>query len=87
MYLNVFNSWRYLQKQILKVNAIQYNSTNAHSYKVVMHIQKLYYFCNTSSRDDGPKLGRKYLENNWLRKVYQPIPAKYHKINTAIWKD
>ena len=47
-----------------KVNAIQYNSTNAHSYKVVMYIQKLHHFCNTSSPDDGPRLGRKYLENN-----------------------
>ena len=39
----------------------QYNSTNAHSYKVVMYMQKLHHFCNTSSPDDGPKLGRKYL--------------------------
>ena len=60
MYLNVFNYWRYLLKQIQKVNATQYNSTNAHSYKEVMHIQKLHHFCNTFSPDDGPKLGRKY---------------------------
>ena len=52
-----------------------------------MYIQKLHHFCNTSSPDDGPKLGRKYLGNNLLWKVYQPIPAEYHKINTAIQKD
>ena len=52
-----------------------------------MYIQKLHHFCNTSSPDDGPKLGRKYLENKQLWKVYQPIPAEYHKINTAIRKD
>ena len=34
------------------------------SYKVVMYIQKLHHFCNTSSPDDGPKLGGKYLGNN-----------------------
>ena len=34
------------------------------SYKVVMYIQNLHNFCNTSSPDDGPKLGRKYLGNN-----------------------
>ena len=34
------------------------------SYKVVMCIQKLDHFCNTSSSDDDPKLGRKYLGNN-----------------------
>ena len=33
------------------------------SYKVVMYIQKLHHFCNTSSFDDGPMLGRKYLGN------------------------
>ena len=32
------------------------------SYKVVMYIQKLHDFCNTSSPDDGQKLGGKYLE-------------------------
>ena len=63
MYLNVFNYWRYLLKQIRKVNATHYNSTNAHSYKVVMYIQKLHPFCNTSSPDDGPKLRRRYLGN------------------------
>ena len=36
-----------------KKNATQYNSTNAHSYKVVMFIHKLNHFCNTSSPDDG----------------------------------
>ena len=39
MYLYVFRYWRYLYKQIRKVNATQYDSTNAHSYKVVMYIQ------------------------------------------------
>ena len=34
------------------------------SYKVVMYIQKLHHFHNTSSPDDGPKSGRKYLGNN-----------------------
>ena len=57
MYLNVFSYWRYLSKQIQKVNATQYNSTNAHSYKVVIYIDKLH-------PDDGPGLGRKYLVNN-----------------------
>ena len=87
MYLNAFSYWCYLYKQIRKVNTTQYNSTNAHSYKVVMYIQKLHHFCNTSSPDDGPKLGRKYLGNNKLWKVYQTIPAEYQKINTAIRKD
>ena len=39
MYLNVFSYWHYLLKEIRKVNATQYNSTNAHSYKVVMYIK------------------------------------------------
>ena len=34
------------------------------SYKVVMDIEKLRLFCNTSSPDDGPTLDRKYLGNN-----------------------
>ena len=34
------------------------------SYKVIMYIQKLHHFCNTSSPDDGPKLDRKNLGNN-----------------------
>ena len=36
------------------------------SYKVVMYILKFHHFCNTSSPDDGPKLGSKYLGNNQL---------------------
>ena len=52
-----------------------------------MYIQKLHPFCNTSSPDDGPKSGRKYLGNKQLWKIYQSIPAEYFKINTAIWKD
>ena len=57
------------------------------SYKVAMYMQKLHHFCNTSSPDDGPKSGRKYLGNRQLWKIYQSIPAEYYKINTAIWKD
>ena len=49
-----------LWKQIRKVNTTQYNSTNTHSYKIVMYMQKLHHFCNTLSPDDSPKLGRKY---------------------------
>ena len=56
------------------------------SYKVVVYIQTLHRFCNTSSPDDGPKSGRKYLGNKQLWKI-QSIPADYYKINTAIWKD
>ena len=64
MNLNVFSYWRYLKKQIRKVNTTQYNSTNAQSYKVVMYVQKLHHLCNTSSPDDVPKLVRKYKGNN-----------------------
>ena len=39
------------------VNAIEYISINAHSYKVVMYIHKLRHFCNTASPDDGKSLG------------------------------
>ena len=39
MCLNVFSYWRYLEKQIRKVNAAQYN-------KVIMYLQKLFHFCN-----------------------------------------
>ena len=56
------------------------------SYKVVVYIQKLHHFCNTSSPDDGPKSDRKYLRNKLLWKIYQSIPAVY-KIHMAIWKD
>ena len=31
-----------------KENATQFNSANAHSYRVVMYIQTLHHFCNTS---------------------------------------
>ena len=57
------------------------------SYKVVMYIKKLHHFCNTSSPDDGPKSGKKYLGNRQLWEIDQPIPSEYYKINTAIWKD
>ena len=36
--------------------------------------------------DDGPKLGRMYLGNNYGRIINQ-LAAKYHKINTTIRKD
>ena len=61
MYQNVFNYWRYLLKQIGKVNATQYNSTNTHSYKVVMYLQKLHHFCNTSSL----MMAQGLAENTW----------------------
>ena len=32
--------------------------------EIVIYIEKLHHFCNTSSSDDGPMLGRKYLGNN-----------------------
>ena len=57
------------------------------SHKVVMYIQKLHHFCNTSSLGNGHKSGRKYLRNKQLWKIYQSIPAEYDKINMAIWKD
>ena len=72
---------------ILKVHITLQWSKCSSSYKVVMSIQKLHHFCNTSSPDDGPKLGRKYLGNRELWKIYQSIPAEYYKINTVIWKD
>ena len=34
------------------------------SYKVVMYVQKLHHFCNTSSCDDAQNLGRKSLGFN-----------------------
>ena len=57
------------------------------SNKVAMYIQKLHHFCNTSSPDDSPKSGRKYLGNEQLWKIYQSVPAEYYRINTAIRKD
>ena len=46
------------------------NSTDAHSNKVVMYIQKLHHFCNTSSPCDGPKSGifSLKLSSVWVRK-------------------
>ena len=49
------------------------------SYKVIMYIQKLHHFCNTSSPDDGPKSSRKYSGNKQLWKIYQSIPSEYYK--------
>ena len=45
-------------------NNINTLNLDAHFYKLVMYIQKLHHFCNTSSPDDGPELDRKYLGNN-----------------------
>ena len=64
--------------------------TNSKSKRYTIQQYKrsfLHHFCNTSSPDDGPKLGWKYLGNNKLWKVYQPIPDEYQKIDTAIRKD
>ena len=55
--------------------------------KVVMHFKMLHHFYNTFSPDEDPRLGRKVLEINLLLKVYQPIPAEYHEIDTATRKD
>ena len=50
------------RNNFFKVNGTQYNSTNAHSYKVVMYTQKLHHFYNRSSHpDDDPKAGQKVL--------------------------
>ena len=37
-----------------------FTNINTHSYKVVMYMQKLHYFCNIHTPDDGPRSGRKY---------------------------
>ena len=47
-----------------KINATQYTSIKAHSYKVLMYLQKLHYFRNTHTPDDGRRLDRKYKGNN-----------------------
>ena len=74
MLLNNFKSKRYTRQR----------HGHSSSYKVVMYIQKLHYFCNRSSPDDGPKSGKKYFGNKQLWEVHQSIPAEYYKINTAI---
>ena len=45
--------------------------------------QKLHHFCNRSSPDDGPKLGRKlgYIQ---LWTIHKSIPTEYDKSNTGI---
>ena len=53
--------WRLLMKSYKHHTIQQYRCS---SYKVVMYIQKLHHFCNTSFPDDGPKSIRKYLGNN-----------------------
>ena len=77
IYRNKFKSKRYTQQLYRRSS----------SYKVVMYTQKLHHFCNRFSPEYGLKSGRKYLGNKQLWKIHQPVPAKYHKINTAIWKD
>ena len=86
MYLNVFSDWHYLLNNF-KSKYYTLQRSRCSSYIVVMYIQKLHPFCNTSSSDDGPKSGRKHMGNKHLWKIYQSIPAEYYKINTAIWKD
>ena len=83
MYLNVFIYWRYLLKQIWKVNAIQYTSINAHSYKVVMYTKKLPHFCNTSALDDGPSLDRRYLRDNLVKSQAE----SYQRLKNGTWCD
>ena len=78
MYLNVFSYWHYLLNNF-KSKRYTLHQSRCSSYKVIMYIQKLHHFCNTSSPDDGPKLGRKYSGNKQLWKIYQSIPTKYHK--------
>ena len=59
MYLNILATDAINRNKFKKVNATQYISINAYSYKEVMYIQNLQHFCNTYSPGDGPKLGRK----------------------------
>ena len=68
----------------LKINSVKFglHVSNMERFKILLH-----HFCNTSSPDDVPKSGRKYLGNKQLWKIYQSIPAEYNKSNTAIWKD
>ena len=42
----------------------KFEKSMLHNTTVVIYIQKLHHFCNTSFPDDGPKLGRNYLGNN-----------------------
>ena len=49
-----------------------------------MRKQKLHHFCNRSSTDDSPKLGRKYLGYIQLWTIHKSIPAEYDKSNMAI---
>ena len=70
MYLKVFSYWDYLSNYF-KSKRYTLQQPRCSSYKVAMYIQKLHRFCNTSSADDGPKSGRKYLGNKQLWKIYQ----------------
>ena len=53
-----YNSTLEYRRDLVK-RQITLCKNNGYSYKIVMYIQKLPYFCNISSPDDGPKLGRK----------------------------
>ena len=87
MYLNVLSYWHYLWNNFKSKRYALQRPKCSFSYKVVMYIQKLHHFCNTSSADDGPESDRKYLGNKQSWKIYQSIPAEDYQINTAIWKD
>ena len=50
--------------QFMNITALWNRNVISWRDKLVMYIQKLHHFCNTSSPDDRTKLGRKYLRNN-----------------------
>ena len=84
MYLDVFSLLMLFIKTNSKSKSYTIQQYKRSSDKVVMYIEKLHHFCSTFYLDDGPNLGRKYLGNNLLWKVHQPIPAEYLVLNTAI---
>ena len=51
MYLNVFSNWHYLQNNFKSKRYTLQRPSCSSSYKVVVYIQKLHRFCNTSSPD------------------------------------
>ena len=66
VYFNIYDNILYKEIHksfpIRKVNVTQYNSTDAHSYKVVIYIQKLHHFFNHILPWWWPKVGQKVLE-------------------------
>ena len=62
------------------MNATQYTSINTHSYKVIIYMQRLHHFCNIHTLDDGPRYGQKV---RGKEVIMEPIPTRYHKIDTA----